>query len=259
MKRPEVTVENYQAVESFFADHGPNRRFMQGFHGIMGALFHPEVAYLPGSHDAVDEHLSAGKAAVFSLAHVSWFDPCNYAAVIDHEPILKPAVGNVTTAANGPLFNARFLGWVITTGGASPALRDKDVDKNHPNALALKSHINSSFLRIATTTLDNKRNVAIFPESTRGAGRPNRKQLLPFKPGVLKMVQAVQHSEDVLIIMMSAYYGDRKLKRIETPAVGIGHLAVDNLVSLELEDIRRQQQRTLDLAVQTFNDSLWRV
>src|SRR5579884_1990513 len=83
---------------------GPNRGLNRAVHFLSGIVFHPQVVYMEGSQEAIEQHFDGNKPAFVSLNHVSWADIPLNASVIQHDKTLRPLIGNYVTPAKAPLF-----------------------------------------------------------------------------------------------------------------------------------------------------------
>lgn len=260
MKRPYVALGNPEVYE-YFSKAGPNVKFMKAFHGVMAALFHPNRKFTEHSREAIEDHIQSGRQVVFSLGHSSWFDPSNYASVIRKEKSLKPAIGNIVIPANAPYFNKRVIGKIITTGGAIPTFRRKDVfGKEEVIADAeieqRRKRAGRELVNICVNHLESGTNVAIFAEGTRNRG--DRRRLQKLQNGIGRIIEESNNRDDLMVVCMSAYYGEgRRNKTYFDPSVGVGHLAVSDVSGDLIPAITDCQQTTLDIAVADFKQRFW--
>lgn len=246
------------SIPDYYRDHGPSRAFMVGFHGVCRALFHPRTIIDDDTREIAGQYLEQNKSIVYSLSHASWFDPVNYAAVIQKQEPLNQTIGNIVIPANAPLFNGPF-GGIITLGGAKPIIRRKDlfgkeavvtdVDKEDT-----RRQVNQNQTEQFVDYVNGGRHTAYFPEGTRNNG--DRTELLRMRRGMLELIKALDRPEDALIVMMSICYGDHEKKNIFHPTIAVGHIAVTNAAELTMTDIQAEQQRLLDLAYEAHRSRL---
>lgn len=256
-RRPRpVTLDNPE-VYPYYTEKGPNETFMRGFHAVMDNLFAPRAAYLPGSEEIIDRHLHQARNSILALGHVSWFDPCNLAALLRQEKPLQPIIGNVVIPGNAPYFNKPVIGSIISTGGAIPTFRVKDVfgGEEIVGDSAIEDRRRAAGRKLVEITIGNYkrgRNVAYFAEGTRNRG--DCSQIQEIKGGIVKLANHVNETNETMMICMSPYYGEgefakRRWRDHRTPTVGIGHIAIGAGMGINAEDIRNQMQDCLDLAI----------
>jgi len=264
MSRPRPVTLNNPEVYPYYAHKGPNRRFMQGFHGVMNGLFRPRASYLEGSEQMINDHLSADKPSLISLGHVSWFDPCNIAAVIHRQKVLRPIIGRVVVPANAPLFEKPVIGSIIDIGGAIPTFRPQDVKADEiilaDNQETIEDKRLKASIAMVSLTIahfNQGRHVAYFSEGTRNRDNPTHIQ--PIKGGIVRVANAVNTSDGdgLHMILMSPYYGqkpfgEKSWHELRHPMIGIGHLALEPGELLTKEAVRQRQQECLDLAIENY-------
>lgn len=255
MKRPFVELANEENVYDYFSRHRPNQRFMKRFHGLTAKLFHPQVNYELGATEKIDSHIAGGGRTVFSLSHATWFDPLVYAAVLHKQPPMRAAIGNILVPGSAAYFNKPVVGPIITTGGAIPVFRKKDVERQSSGAIDLDTELkrkeaSETMIKICINGINNGLDVAIFPEGTRNRGA--RRTIQEVHRGIVDIVNGVDSPDELLVVSMSSYYGEQKAKNVVHPAVGVAAIAIREVASFDLPLVHQQLQAGLDLAIDNY-------
>jgi len=254
--RPEIAVNN-PALYDYYANLPRNEEFMQKFHWLCSHVLHSQTIWAPDSRDAVGQHLHAGKPALLLLGHATWLDPAFDAGKIYEHEELHPIIGNNVIPANAPYFKKPFFGWLFDKGRAIPAFRPKDIpsDGESVNDQARETAritARNALARICIENIDNNSNVAIFFEGTRNRG--DRQQVQPPKGTVMKIIEGVQRPNELMVIAMMPYYGNRKLKNLVRPTLAIDHVDPSETSGLDADAIKQFTQSTLDLAVVAYEN-----
>jgi 1-acyl-sn-glycerol-3-phosphate acyltransferase len=254
MDRPRIAVDN-PAVYEYYSNLPSDPEFMQKFHKLCATLLHSQVILAPGTREAAGHHLGEGNPALILLGHATWLDPAFIAGAMHEEPELNSIIGNVVIPANAPYFEKPFFGWLFDRGRAIPAFRTKDVhgegggvtDESLEEA---RKEARRALAKLCISNIDNNTSVAMFPEAHRNRG--DRTKVLKIKGTPVKITEGVKTPSRLMVVAMMPYYGNRWVKNLFRPTMGIGHIDPARTSELTLEDLRLFQQSTLDMAVNAY-------
>jgi 1-acyl-sn-glycerol-3-phosphate acyltransferase len=258
MKRPEVKLENYQAVYDFYKHYRSPRLAYQIGHRAMAAVYRPDVHYAPGAQDVIANHLQTGTRLILASNHVNNQDQYIVAAMAQREKVLRPMRGRTFIPAKESLFQNPLLRLGVDFMGAIPTFRQKDVsgtDSNDETAnakQALQRSAASRLLGVSVQRITSGDHIAIFPEGTRNTGDVT--QVQPAKRGISVIVGGLEDIP-VALVPTGIFYGqgDDFDKRRPTVFVDIP-LGRSFLQSPSLlTDIQTSLQSSLDQAISTRN------
>lgn len=176
MKRPEVTLENYQAVFDYYDQRGPNTNFAHLGHLIMRRKFHPQVTFAAGAEQLIADRLRDRAQVILVTNHDSDVDQFNLASFVSTKSVFRPMVSNTVIMAKTELFKddtkkGRRQRIAIDELGAFPVFRKSDVEGEEDSPereLQRKASESSIQLALNKTGGDNNRyHLAGFPEGRR--------------------------------------------------------------------------------------------
>ncbi len=199
MRRPPVTLENYQQVYDFYTEYRPYQRTTKTLGRLMACLFKPQVTYAEGAEEQIAELFDNDRSIVIASNHVSATDPPVIAAMAMRESVLQPMIGNSFIPAKASLFK-RPLRHAVDGLGSIPVFRKEDAT---PETEALLLRAGSRLFRTCIARLNAGQNMVIFPEATRNQNPDN---LLKLQNGVGKMVCAVSDVEQPAVVPMAIRY-----------------------------------------------------
>jgi 1-acyl-sn-glycerol-3-phosphate acyltransferase len=256
MKPPEVKLDNPEVFD-YFTTHKINENYMKILHGVSALLFNSKRVFMDDTLSKIDEHFKDDKPAIFSMNHVTWFDPLYYASVIRREREFRPAIGNIVIPGNAPYFNKPLIGKIIAEGGCIPVFRSKDssvfgdiTNLSEEEIEIRRKKANDISMGICVDHLNSGTNVAIFAEGTRNRG--DRKQIQKMHDGLGRILEGTEKPENLIVVCMSGYFGEKKIKNLIDPSIAIGSLAVEGSISETLGEIREKQQKALDVAIADY-------
>ncbi len=254
MDRPEIRVDN-PAVYEYYSNLPANPEFMQKFHRLSAFITHTQRLWLPGSREAIGQHLGDGLPVLALLGHATWLDPVFQAGAIYEESELNPIIGNVVTPANAPYFEKPFFGWLFDKGRAVPAFRTKDVHGESgiitfAELEEAREIARRELAKLCIGAVDNRSSVAIFAEEHRNTG--NRKKVQVIKHTPVKITRGVRDQDELMVIAMMPYYGNKRFKNLFRATMAVGHIDPSLTSQLRSSDLQDLQQTTLDLAVAAY-------
>ncbi len=213
MKKPEVTLENYEAVYEYYAQYKQPRVGAYVGHKAMSLMFKPQVEYASGAEDAIQDLVRNPNArSIVALNHLSDNDQYVVAAMAQREKVLRPMAGNTFIQSKEVLFHHpnQLLRPILRRGvdimGAVPAFRKKDVTEGQED---LRRAATAEMIRTSIDKLRAGQNMAIFPEGTRNKEQPETVQGL--KAGITAIAGEVAVTHEVAVVPVGfTYDGDKR-------------------------------------------------
>ncbi|WP_433606854.1 lysophospholipid acyltransferase family protein [Prescottella agglutinans] len=169
MTRPEVTLDNYEDVYSFYLDHQQNRLLAKAAYAALSARYRPRVRYEAGARDRIRELLASGTPLIVVANHLSDRDQYTLAATAWRTP-LRRSIGRTRVLAKDELFAEPGLRRKVDMMGSIPVFRSK----NH--GLRAVAEAGRRMMDISAERLSRGDVLAIFPEGTCNEGDPSRLQ-----------------------------------------------------------------------------------
>lgn len=260
MKKPPVTLENYQAVYEYYAQHRQNPVAWRLSHFVLGKLFRPNVTMAPGAAEEIERHLDRGNQLVVASNHVSDIDPPIIVATAERSP-LKRIAGNTFIPSKYSLFRqtslkGRVQRRAIDGLGAIPIFRNKDVRPDGSEVSeeqkVLQKAALSGLLETSIELINQGQNMAIFPEGERNPEDPAN--LLELGWGLGHIVCNADPKNDLAIVPMGIHYGIGEAKQAFTPSVHLGTPIPDSFTRPEevISALKPVLQYTVDRAVGDF-------
>lgn len=260
MKKPPVTLENYQAVYEHYAKYNQNPIAWRASHFVLGKLFRPRVIMGPGVADEIKRQSERGSQFVIPSNHVLDVDPTVTVATAERTP-LRAVAGNAFIPAKYVLFDetnikGRATRWAIDNLGAIPIFRNKDVYSDgtevSPEQKALQKAARTALLDTSIELIEGGKHMSIYPEGERNLDDPT--QLLEFGWGLGYIMCNAEPKNDLLTIPMTVHYGTGDNRQVFTPSVRIGMPNGDTFARPEdvVAQLRPVMQEQLDLTVEDF-------
>lgn len=199
MKRPEVTLNNYQAVYDWYQQYRQPRPITKLAYAALNRMYKPNVYYAENARDEFDEFRSDGTSQIFVFNHLTNKHDQFVASAVAHQ-IVPEDVGRTRVLAKDELFHGvqrRFVNLM----GAVPTFRKKDhVTSAEAEAagftpimidqlLALQSetvdHANETMFSATGSIMAAGENMAVFGEGTHNKVDPTKLQKL--RPGFARI------------------------------------------------------------------------
>lgn len=205
MARIDARLENWKETYDEVECRRQSRRFAIGFSAVLNCVYQPNVLYLPGAEEEIEEVCAQNRPIIYALNHISRNDPNVGLAASYQQRSLRARIGRMHVLAKSPLFQGGRLNPIpaLTMAmGGIPVYRKKD----HLDAdTELLQEAGDRMLEISARALMKRDDVVIFPEGTCNEGDPRRLQ--PVGVGMAHIAhQAVaweqeEHPDDELGLM----------------------------------------------------------
>ncbi|NLE79388.1 MAG: 1-acyl-sn-glycerol-3-phosphate acyltransferase [Rhodococcus sp.] len=159
MDRPEVTLENSDAVYGYYRDHQQNRGLAKAAYALLSAKYRPRVTYADGAEGALRDVLRSDAVLVIAANHLSQSDQYTLAATAWRTP-LRRAIGRTRVLAKDEVFAPDRRRREVDIMGGIPVFRSK----NH--GLRAVADAGRQMMEVSAERLCRGDNLAIFPEGT---------------------------------------------------------------------------------------------
>jgi 1-acyl-sn-glycerol-3-phosphate acyltransferase len=199
MKRPPVTLENYQAVYDFYGQYQPNRLLNRLGSAAMHAITRPRVHISEPVSERITELLQRNASLVLAANHQNLVDPLVIVGTARSTPALQPIQGKTVVWAQHGLFKHGLIRRGIDIMGSVPVFRKKD----HPDDPLFDA--GQALLAAARQQLDAHRHLAIFPEGARNKVDPTKLQ--DIGSGIGHIVTGLHEQTEVAVIPLGITYG----------------------------------------------------
>lgn len=252
MKKPEVTLQNFEQVYDYYAQYRQPKVGAYIGHKAMSLAFRPSVQYSRGAQDKIQDIINSEGRLVVALNHLSDNDQYVVSAMALREKVFRPMVGNTFIQSKEALFHHpnKLIRPLLRRGvdimGAIPAFRKKDVN---PEDTELRRQATDMMFEVSIKKLFNGQHMAIFPEGTRNKEQPEVVQEL--KPGINAVLGEIATSLNVGIVPIGfTYEGDKRHPSmwVEEP------ITLDNFDGESLLlDLHDSLQYSVDRALENAN------
>ncbi len=205
MERPDVTLENSDAVYDFYLDHQQNRLKSKLSYAILARRYHPRVHYAPGVEASIRQLIAADRRLVVVANHLSERDPYVVAATAWRSR-LRPLIGRARVLAKDELFIDPELRTKVEMMGGIPVFRGKD------HGLRAVAAAGQRMMEISAERLRRGDHLAIFPEGTCNDVDPTRVQAVGSGVGHI-VFRAVKLGVAPAIVPLGISYGPERVPR----------------------------------------------
>jgi 1-acyl-sn-glycerol-3-phosphate acyltransferase len=226
MKKPQVRLDNFEAVYEYYQQHRPNKVFNRAGHLAMSLAYRPRVEFASDASETISRLIQTGKRLIIAANHVTANDQYIIASMAQREKPLKPLRGKTFIPSKELLFRNPLLRRAVDAMDAVPTFRTKDVadPKLSPEAgqaaLETQRAASNRLIETSIVKLDQGEHMAIFPEGTRNPDNPTTVQKL--KKGVGIIACGVDETTEVAFVPTGIYYGEGEDMRAFTPSLYIG-------------------------------------
>ena len=216
MKRPDVTLENCDAVYDFYGSYNADQRRARIAHALIGKVFKPDVTFLDSeTEDLVRQAVEHVDVTILACKHVNMNDPLHLVALTGIVRTFGDLAGATVIPSKRPLFDLRIRRWIDDLG-AIPTFRKKDLvrdDGTLDDASSVElSHATERLIDVCAKLMCRGKTLAIFPESERSAkiegSDPSRVNRL--KDGVARMYLKSIDSVTIAIVPLGLCYDETK-------------------------------------------------
>lgn len=250
MKKPEVTLENYEQVYNYYADYQQPLAGARLGHRVMSLMFRPQVSYSPNAKDAIVDLINdSSKRTIIAVNHLTDNDQYVVASMAHREKAFRQMIGNTFIQGKEPLFHHpnRLIRPLLRGGvdimGAIPAFRKKDVGSEQEQ---LRHDATAKMLDVSTYKMLRGKLMAVFPEGTRNKENPEKVQEL--KPGIAVVAGRVAVHHEVGIIPIGFAYNEEDKRH---PQMWVGEPMYEEDYSTEqfLPKLQQNLQDAVNLAL----------
>ena len=214
MKRPDVELDNYQAVYDYYENHDQNKAFARFAHKALGAVYRPKISMDDNVEDVLNEEIKSGSRIVVAPNHITSDDQYLVVSIAEKIKSLHPLRGNTFIPSEPSLFTrpgikGKLLRNAVDELGAIPTFRLEDLRRKNVEVTEdIKETHRLSMLK-ASQTQESKlirgSHMAGFLEGTRN--RVNHQEVQPFKKGMGHTILKASEQANVLILPVGMYYG----------------------------------------------------
>jgi 1-acyl-sn-glycerol-3-phosphate acyltransferase len=201
MDRPEVTLENYDAVYEFYSGHRQPRVLARAAYAMLAARYRPRVHYRAGARDALREVIDDGVPLVIVANHLTHGDQYTLAATAWRSP-LRTVIGRTRVLAKDELFREPRQRRGVDMMGGIPVFRAK----NH--GVRAVADAGRRMMDVAALRLSRGESLAIFPEGTCNTGDPARVQTMGSGVGHIVRRAGALGAQPTLVTVGIAYGPD---------------------------------------------------
>ncbi|RJO76840.1 1-acyl-sn-glycerol-3-phosphate acyltransferase [Nocardia panacis] len=159
MERPEVLLENVDAVYDFYRSHQQNRLQAWGAYALLARRYFPRISYAAGAREALREVIAQRRPLLIAINHLSENDPYTVAAAAWRSE-LRRVIGRVRVLAKDELFAEPVRRRRIDMMGGIPVFRGKDHGIRAVNAAGQR------MMDICAERIADGDGLAVFPEGT---------------------------------------------------------------------------------------------
>jgi len=211
MKKPEVTLRNFEEVYDYYTQYQQPKMGAYLGHKAMSLAFRPSVKYAKGAERKIQDIIDSNGRLVVALNHLSDNDQYVVSAMALREKVFRPIVGNTFIQSKEILFHhpnkavRPLLRRGVDVMGAIPAFRKKDVSSENTD---LRRQATDRMFETSITKINNGQHMAIFPEGARNKEQPGIVQEL--KPGIAVVLGGIATNLDVGIVPIGFTYEGKK-------------------------------------------------
>ncbi len=216
MKRPEVVLENCEAVYDYYQDREPNENVAKFLHGVFGKIYRPDVTYDFGAPTVIEDHFADDKKVLMVANHITAADQFVLASIAKREECLNPLIAQTYIPGKAPIFRVPPIRPFLDNFVALPTFRKKDV-ANSDLPIEVRTDLQQTatdrLLGICIDKANQDYNIAIFPQGTRDKAARVRS-------GIGKIATSIERPNNFLILPVGISYDGSRIDL--RPAVHIG-------------------------------------
>ena len=245
MKRPEVILNNYQAVYDWYQQYRQPRPITKLAYAALDLYYKPDLYFAEGAREEFDQFQSDGTPQIFVFNHLTNKHDQFVASAVAHLMIPED-VGRTRVLAKDELFRGA-QGRFVNLMGAVPTFRKKD----HAVNIETVDRANDTMLATMGTIVAAGENIAVFGEGTHNKVDPTKLQKL--RPGFARIaLHAYSLGANVAVTPIGMSFGQsldsldpRKAAVVIAPSIRVeGSDTIETLV----DDTRDLLQTAIDHA-----------
>ncbi|MDH6286734.1 lysophospholipid acyltransferase family protein [Rhodococcus sp. NM-2] len=243
MDKPEVTLENYEAVYAYYRDHQQNRMLAKLAYASLYAKYRPRVVYADDAKAQLAGLVKSGRVLIVAANHITHSDQYTLAATAWNTP-LRRAIGRTRVLAKDELFVDPDLHKKVDMMGGIPVFRSKNY------GLRAVADAGRLMMDVSAERLCRGDNLAIFPEGTCNEGDPTRLQHINSGIGHIAKRAADRGVSPVLLSIGLSYGPDAHgpdPENVKSASVFVGEPLFD--LPAKPMDIAHVVQKELQIAV----------
>ncbi|WP_067694942.1 lysophospholipid acyltransferase family protein [Nocardia jejuensis] len=207
MERPEVILENSDAVYDFYRDHRQNPIQAKAAYWLLSRGYRPRISYAPGARERLRAFIAQGRPLLISINHLSQLDPYTVAATA-WGSVLRPVIGRTRVLAKDELFVEDKQRRRIDMMGGIPVFRGKDHGLRAVNAAGQR------MIDVCAERMARGDGVAVFPEGTCNLVDPAQVQQVGTGIGHIAF-RAKKLGADPVLVSLGLSYGPRADPTVE--------------------------------------------
>jgi hypothetical protein len=222
MKRPEVTLENYQAVYEFYDQYEPSARAQRAAHLILNLMYHPHVAFADDTDIQLEQAAENDMRLLIVANHVRGQDPLLFGPALRARDSLKYYNGRTIEPAKASIYKMPIPGlrYGLDILGAVPAFRKQETAGA---TLDVRFGATAGYSQVSINKVIGGRSMIIHAEGTRN--RDNPRELLPIKEGTGRLACTLSKKVDIGILPVAIWYkGHTKIVSGIAPNMYFGNL-----------------------------------
>lgn len=245
MKRPKVSIENYDQVYSYFEQYRQPVRTTKLAYAVMDRVFHPTVLLAPGVDQELDDFRQNDTRQFMVFNHLSnKVDQFVAASIVRR--IVPEDVGRTRVIAKDSVFNdPRYPRSFAEAMGTIPAFRTVDHGDKVPSQLVQRAATRLG--ECVNYLLTDGQNIASYQEGTNNKGERDPHTIGDIKPGIWHLThQTVADGTPLALTFIGSSYGwthDTLNPRDAISVVGNSvpiteDLSIDDLVAITSEGLQ---------------------
>ena len=218
MKRPEVTLPNYQAVYDWYQSYRQPRPVTKLAYAALNRRYNPNIHFAEGVHDEFSDLRRTKTPQIFVFNHLTNHSDQFVASAVAHQ-IVPEDVGRTRVLAKDELFHGAQRHFVDLMG-AIPTFRKKDhvgtadkkalsqevLDQLLTEQAELVDQANEAMFVATGTIVANGENMAVFGEGTHNKVDPAVLQKL--RPGFARIaLHAYARGTDIAVTPIGMSFG----------------------------------------------------
>lgn len=214
MRRPTVTLDDFDTVYDFYERHEQSQAFARLGHLVLARAYLTSVTRDDGADDAITDALRAGTRLVISPNHTTADDQYVIVSMAEKVEALRPLRGRAFIPAEPSLFSrpgrkGRLLRAAVDGLGAVPTFRLEDLRRRGIEITAeVEERYRQAIVRASETQVAKLvagHSMAGFWEGTRN--RSDYRVVQPLRKGIAHTVIAAAEHVPVALLPVGFYYG----------------------------------------------------